>query len=124
MGLYHTMVIFICALCQVPHGQAYSIVLPHLLTYNAKVAGAKVVTICELFQIPVEALLISVKGVLSSRRRNYLGKLPCVCQIRLVRMTHRTFRGFRPCPMLRFLEQEFINFGVYFSPAPEGTQNL
>ena len=45
MGLCHAMVMPICALYHMPHGQACGIVLPHVLTYNAEVAGAKVVDI-------------------------------------------------------------------------------
>ena len=45
MGLCHAMVMPICALYHMPHGQACGMVLPHVLAYNAEVAGAKVVDI-------------------------------------------------------------------------------
>jgi alcohol dehydrogenase len=45
MGLCHAMVMPICALYHMPHGQACGMVLPHVLAYNAEVAGEKVVDI-------------------------------------------------------------------------------
>jgi alcohol dehydrogenase len=45
MGLCHAMVMPICALYHMPHGQACGMVLPHVLAYNAEVAGEKVADI-------------------------------------------------------------------------------
>jgi alcohol dehydrogenase class IV len=45
MGLCHAMVMPICALYHMPHGQACGMVLPHVLAYNAEVAGEKVIDI-------------------------------------------------------------------------------
>jgi alcohol dehydrogenase len=45
MGLCHAMVMPICALYHMPHGRACGMVLPHVLAYNAEVAGEKVVDI-------------------------------------------------------------------------------
>jgi alcohol dehydrogenase len=45
MGLCHAMAMPICALYHMPHGQACGMVLPHVLAYNAEVAGEKVVDI-------------------------------------------------------------------------------
>ncbi len=45
MGLGHAMVMPLCALYHIPHGQACGMVLPHILAYNAEVAGEKVVDI-------------------------------------------------------------------------------
>jgi alcohol dehydrogenase len=41
MGLCHAMVMPICALYHMPHGQACGMVLPHVLAYNAEVTGEK-----------------------------------------------------------------------------------
>jgi alcohol dehydrogenase class IV len=45
MGLCHAMVMPICALYHMPHGQACGMVLPHVLAYNAGVAEEKVADI-------------------------------------------------------------------------------
>ena len=45
MGLCHAMVMPLCALYHIPHGQACGMVLPHVLAYNAEVAEEKVVDI-------------------------------------------------------------------------------
>ncbi len=45
MGLCHAMVMPICALYHMPHGQACGMVLPHVLAYNAEVAEEKVIDI-------------------------------------------------------------------------------
>ena len=45
MGLCHAMVMPLCALYHMPHGQACGMVLPHVLTYNEGVAVEKVADI-------------------------------------------------------------------------------
>lgn len=45
MGLCHAMVMPLCALYHIPHGQACGMVIPHVLAYNAEVAEEKVVDI-------------------------------------------------------------------------------
>ena len=45
MGLCHAMVMPLCAIYHIPHGQACGMVLPHVLAYNAEVAEEKVVDI-------------------------------------------------------------------------------
>lgn len=45
MGLCHAMVMPICALYHMPHGQACGMVLPHVLAYNSEIAGGKAVDI-------------------------------------------------------------------------------
>lgn len=51
MGLCHAMVMPICALYHMPHGQACGMVLPHVLAYNAEVAGEKVVDIFRAMRV-------------------------------------------------------------------------
>jgi len=45
MGLCHAMIMPLCALYHIPHGQACGMVIPHVLAYNAEVAEEKVVDI-------------------------------------------------------------------------------
>jgi alcohol dehydrogenase class IV len=45
MGLCHAMVMPLCALYHMPHGQACGMVLPHVLAYNEEVATEKVADI-------------------------------------------------------------------------------
>jgi alcohol dehydrogenase len=45
MGLCHAMVMPLCALYHMPHGQACGMVLPHVLAYNEEVAVEKVADI-------------------------------------------------------------------------------
>jgi alcohol dehydrogenase len=47
MGLVHAMVMPLCALYHMPHGQACGMVLPHVLEYNAEVARDKVIDIAK-----------------------------------------------------------------------------
>jgi alcohol dehydrogenase len=45
MGLCHAMIMPLCALYHIPHGQACGMVIPHVLAYNAEVAEEKVIDI-------------------------------------------------------------------------------
>jgi alcohol dehydrogenase class IV len=45
MGLVHAMIMPLCALYHIPHGQACGMVLPHALAYNASVVPGKVADI-------------------------------------------------------------------------------
>jgi alcohol dehydrogenase class IV len=45
MGLCHAMIMPLCALYHIPHGQACGMVLPHVLAYNEPVAKEKVLQI-------------------------------------------------------------------------------
>ncbi|MCZ7665581.1 MAG: iron-containing alcohol dehydrogenase [Thermoleophilia bacterium] len=47
MGLCHALAMPLCGLYPIPHGQACAMALPHVLEFNAEVAGAKVAGICE-----------------------------------------------------------------------------
>ncbi|MBN2062803.1 MAG: iron-containing alcohol dehydrogenase [Deltaproteobacteria bacterium] len=45
MGLCHAMIMPLCALYHMPHGKACGMTLPHVMAYNAEVAGEKIADI-------------------------------------------------------------------------------
>ena len=72
MGLCHAMVMPLCALYQIPHGQACGMVLPHVLAYNEEAHEIKVANIFRALESVGTEAAIPVSHAESYQRLNAL----------------------------------------------------
>jgi len=72
MGLCHAMVMPLCALYHIPHGQACGMTLPHVLAYNEEANEEKVTNIFRALEFVEAEADISVSRAESYQRLNEL----------------------------------------------------
>jgi alcohol dehydrogenase len=109
MGLSHAMVMPLCALYHIPHGQACSMTLPHVLAYNEEVDEEKVINVFRALQFFEDSGDISASRAGSYQRLNELF-------IEVGVRARLTDFGYREDHMQTIVQETFNSVQCQFNP--------
>jgi alcohol dehydrogenase len=83
MGLCHAMIMPLCALYHMPHGQACGMVLPHVLAFNEEVARDKVADIFRVMGfMDKEAGENALESACYKKLEDFLGEMDITAKLR------------------------------------------